>query len=125
MGPPRSSTPRPLAAPDLSPWYGTLAQLARDMDELRPPFGAIRLGSGSNNGVVDGAHSVSGKAMVANDPHLSLQFPPLFHLSAMTASDASGLNVAGGAFPGIPGALIGRGAHVGWGVTVVGYDVTD
>ena len=43
----------------------------------------------------------------------------------MTASDGSGLNVVGGAFAGIPGALIGRGAHVGWGVTVVGYDVTD
>jgi hypothetical protein len=44
--------------------------------------------------------------MVANDPHLPLQYPPLFHLAAMTASDGSGLNVVGGAFAGIPGALI-------------------
>src|SRR5256885_9246516 len=62
--------------------------------------------------------------MVANDPHLSLQYPPLFHLSAMTSADGK-LNVTGGSFPGVPGALVGRGAHVGWGVTVVGYDVTD
>jgi penicillin amidase len=116
---------RQSAAPDLSRWAGALGQLGENMKELRPIFGALHLGSGSNNWVVDGAHSASGMAMVANDPHLSLQFPPLFHLSTMTASDASGLNVAGGAFPGIPGALIGRGAHVGWGVTVVGYDVTD
>ena len=34
-------------------------------------------------------------------------------------------DVLGASFPGIPGALTGRGAHVGWGVTVVGYDVTD
>ena len=64
--------------------------------------------------------------MVANDPHLGLQYPPLFHLSVMTSSNpADNLNLAGGAFPGIPGALVGRGANVGWGVTVVGYDVTD
>src|SRR3569833_414452 len=64
--------------------------------------------------------------MVANDPHLSLQYPPLFHLSTMTSATASdNLDITGGSFPGIPGALVGRGAHVGWGVTVVGYDVTD
>src|SRR5581483_3042250 len=81
---------------------------------------------GSNNWVVSGALSDTGKAMVANDPHLSLQYPPLFHLSVMTSSNqADNLNLAGGAFPGIPGALVGRGANVGWGVTVVGYDVTD
>jgi penicillin amidase len=43
----------------------------------------------------------------------------------MNASDSSGLALTGGSFPGVPGALVGRGAHVGWGVTVVGYDVTD
>ena len=102
-----------------------LAQVNARMRSLREVFGTLREGAGSNNWVIDGAHAASGKAMVANDPHLSLQYPPLFHLSAMTASDESGLNLAGGAFPGIPGALIGRGAHVGWGVTVVGYDVTD
>ena len=81
---------------------------------------------GSNNWVVAGAISDSGKAMVANDPHLGLQYPPLFHLSVMTSSNpADNLNLAGGAFPGIPGALVGRGNNVGWGVTVVGYDVTD
>ena len=112
-------------APDLGAWAGSLREVNAQMKELHALFGALRLGSGSNNWVVDAAHSASGNAMVANDPHLSLQYPPLFHLSAMTASDSSGLNVAGGAFPGVPGALVGRGAHVGWGVTVVGYDVTD
>jgi len=80
--------------------------------------------AGSNNWVIDGAHSATGQAMVANDPHLPLQYPSLFHLSHIVAS-SSGLNVIGGSFPGIPVTLIGRGAHVGWGVTVVGYDVTE
>ncbi len=116
---------QPLAAPDLSGLASALGHVNAQMREFHEVFGSMRSGAGSNNWVVDGAHSDTGHAMVANDPHLSLQYPPLFHLSAMTASDGSGLNVVGGAFAGIPGALIGRGAHVGWGVTVVGYDVTD
>ena len=46
--------------------------------------------------------------------------------TAMTSSNpADQLDLTGGSFPGVAGALVGRGAHVGWGVTVVGYDVTD
>lgn len=80
--------------------------------------------AGSNNWVVDAQHSATGQAMVANDPHLTLQYPALFHLSHLVGS-ADQINVIGGAFPGVPVTLIGRGAHVGWGVTVVGYDVTE
>jgi penicillin amidase len=101
-----------------------LGAINAQMRELNALFGSIRDGSGSNNWVVNGAHSDSGFSMVANDPHLALQFPPLFHLAAMTSADGK-LNLTGGSFPGLPGALVGRGAHVGWGVTVVGYDVTD
>ncbi|HSR97860.1 MAG TPA: penicillin acylase family protein, partial [Kofleriaceae bacterium] len=91
-------------------------------DRLRPADASI----GSNNWVVSAAKSATHVAMVANDPHLSLQYPPLFHLATMTSSNASdNLDITGGSFPGIPGALVGRGKHVGWGVTVVGYDVTD
>ena len=80
--------------------------------------------AGSNNWVVDKAHTDLGQAFVANDPHLSLQYPSNFHLSHLLGSE-DGLNVIGSTFPGLPATLIGRGSHVGWGVTVVGYDVTD
>jgi penicillin amidase len=112
------------AVPDMTAWLGGMAAVQAQMQELTPIFGDIRKGAGSNNWVVDAAHSATGNAMVANDPHLTLQYPPLGHLAALTASDGS-LDLLGWAFPGIPGALIGRGAHVGWGDTVVGYDVTD
>ena len=113
--------PRPF---DFTGTASGLGAVHAQMRELNALFGSIREGAGSNNWVVDGAHSATGLSMVANDPHLSLQYPPLFHLSAMTSADGK-LNVTGGSFPGVPGALVGRGAHVGWGVTVVGYDVTD
>ncbi len=125
IAPPQGSVAQAVPVPDLSAWAGNLREVNAKMEEVHALFGAMRLGSGSNNWVVDAAHSATGLAMVANDPHLQLQYPPIFHLSTMTASDSSGLNVAGGVFPGVPGALIGRGAHVGWGDTVVGYDVTD
>ncbi|MGE5049660.1 MAG: penicillin acylase family protein, partial [Deltaproteobacteria bacterium] len=119
---PAGPTPAPAAAA-LGPATG-LGAINAQMRELNGLFGSIREGSGSNNWVVDGAHSATGFAMVANDPHLPLQFPPLFHLVGMTSADGK-LDVTGGSFAGVPGALVGRGAHVGWGVTVVGYDVTD
>jgi penicillin amidase len=100
----------------------TAAFAASLHDRLRPADATV----GSNNWVVSAAKSATHLAMVANDPHLPLQYPPLFHLAAMTSSKASdNLDLTGGSFPGVPGALVGRGKHVGWGVTVVGYDVTD
>lgn len=118
------ASPAPAAA--LAAWGPSLsavnARAASLRDALRPLSGTF----GSNNWVVDAAHSASGHAMVANDPHLDLPYPPNFHLAALTSSSAAdNLDVNGGSFPGIPGALVGRGKDVGWGVTVVGYDVTD
>jgi penicillin amidase len=80
--------------------------------------------AGSNNWVVDGAHATGGKAFVANDPHLDLVYPSNFHLSHIVGQQ-DGLNVMGAVFPGIAVVLIGRGTHVGFGATVVGYDVTE
>ena len=116
---------QPLPAP-LGRWGGSLAatgaRLAAAEAAMRPLDGSF----GSNNWVIDAAHSATGHAIVANDPHLSLQYPPNFYLATLTSADpADHLDVTGGAFPGTPGAQVGRGQHVGWGVTVVGYDVTD
>jgi penicillin G amidase len=111
---------------NLAPWHSALAQTTARFDALTEQLRPINATVGSNNWVVAGSKSATGKAMVANDPHLALQYPPLFHLSTMTSAlESDNLDLAGGAFPGIPGALVGRGKHVGWGVTVVGYDVTD
>src|SRR5437899_3885138 len=113
------------AAPDLSGLARGLARVNAQMREFHETFGSLRNGVGSNNWGVDGAHSANGTAMVANDPHLSLQYPPVWHVIAMTAGDGSVFNVAGFQFAGEPGIVIGRGAHVAWGLTNVSYDVMD
>jgi penicillin amidase len=116
----------PTPASSMQAWAGVLAKTYASMTQLRDALRPVNADVGSNNWVIAGAKSATGEAMVANDPHLGLQYPPLFHLSTLTSTNPDDhLDVAGGAFPGLPGALVGRGKHVGWGVTVVGYDVTD
>ena len=118
-------TPAPVA-PGFRADTPALRSLTDRLSTLRKAFAGRFDRAGSNNWVVSGAKSATGVAMVANDPHLQFNYPPLFHLATLTATGTGQtMQVLGGAFPGVPGALIGRGAHVGWGVTVVGYDVTD
>ena len=104
---------------------GPALQVAtRKLEAIRQLRNLMGTSAGSNNWVVDGAHTDIGKAFVANDPHLPLMYPSNFHLSHLIGSEDQ-LNVQGAIFPGLPATLIGRGTHVGWGVTVVGYDVTE
>ena len=76
--------------------------------------------AGSNNWVM--GPSLAGHATVANDPHLSLVNPSNFYLVQITTNTR---NVGGVIFPGTPFVAIGHNDYVGWGETVVGYDVTD
>jgi penicillin G amidase len=78
--------------------------------------------NGSNNWVVSGEKSESGKPILADDPHLSLATPSIWyqmHLQAPT------LNVSGVIFAGIPGIILGHNEQVAWGVTNTGPDVQD
>lgn len=77
---------------------------------------------GSNNWVIAGRHSVSGKPIVANDPHLGLTTPSIWYFARLSAP---GLEVFGATFPGIPYVILGRNAHVAWGGTNTGPDVQD
>ncbi len=120
----KASAPKSsLSVPALKGGLQGLRQLSANLKALKQKLSTGLERAGSNNWVVKGTSSSSGAAMVANDPHLPLQYPPLFHLVSLTSGD--GLEVVGAAFPGIPGIEIGRSAHIAWGVTVVGYDVTD
>jgi len=79
-------------------------------------------GAGSNNWAVDGSKSVTGKAILCNDPHLEFSLPSVWYLAHLVAE---GLNVAGGTFPGIPGILVGHNDHIAWGLTNTQADVVD
>jgi penicillin G amidase len=76
----------------------------------------------SNNWVVSGKHTVSGKPLLANDPHLPATAPSIWYLVHLSAP---GLRVAGVSAPGAPGVIIGHNDRIAWGMTNVGPDVQD
>ena len=112
-----------LATQDYTRWYrqlaGTTAQLAA-VSAIAPPSQVE--GMGSNNWVVDGQRSRSGKPLLANDPHLGMMAPSLWYLTHLSAP---GMNVIGASIPGLPGIVVGRNDHIAWGFTNTGPDVQD
>ena len=77
---------------------------------------------GSNNWVVSGAHTATGKPLLANDPHLGLAVPSIWTAVHLTTPD---LDVAGVTLPGAPGVILGRNRRVAWGCTNVHDDSAD
>ncbi len=86
--------------------------------------------NGSNDWVVSGAHTVTGKPLLANDMHLGHQMPNLWyeaHLnSGGTPGNESGnIDVAGVTLPGMPYVVVGHNRRIAWGFTNVGPTVAD
>ncbi len=78
---------------------------------------------GSNVWVIAGDQSESGNPLIANDPHLALDYPSTFYPAHMAAE--TGLNVAGVGFPGAPVMAQGCNESLCWGSTVNPIDETD
>jgi penicillin G amidase len=82
---------------------------------------------GSNNWVVSGAHTVSGKPLLSNDMHLGHQMPNLWYQAHLRCgSPACGnFDVAGVTLPGYPYVLVGHNQRVAWGFTNIGPTIED
>jgi penicillin amidase len=76
----------------------------------------------SNNWVVSGKRTVTGKPLLSDDPHLRPTAPSIWHMVHLSAP---GVRVAGVGTAGIPGVIIGHNDHIAWGFTNVGPDVQD
>lgn len=113
----------PSTPPILAARSGPLARVP-GAEQLRALLGEgfDREGIGSNNWVVSGARSASGKPLLANDTHLGVQNPSIWYLAHLSGA---GLEVAGFSIPGAPGIVVGRNERIAWGVTNLGPDVQD
>jgi len=111
-------------------------QWALDMptaDGLRTELSSLFAGSlvlmpGSNNWVVSGEHTASGKPLLSNDMHLAHTIPGIWYeadLEAPTASNSEPFHVAGVSLPGVPLIVVGHNNHIAWGFTNLGADVQD
>ncbi len=98
---------------------GTTAQLAA-VSAIAPPSQVE--GMGSNNWVVGGERTQSGKPLLANDPHLGMTAPALWYLAHLSAP---GMNVIGASIPGLPAIVLGRNDKIAWGFTNTAPDVQD
>ncbi len=92
---------------------------AFDLLQQAPPFPK---GQGSNNWMVGGERSVTGKPLLANDPHLMAQLPSVWFETHLTAP---GIDVRGVSLPFAPGVVLGHNERIAWGFTNVGGDTQD
>ena len=111
-----SPTSRAAASPTEA--RGAEASWPPGLEWLRP---GVKRGN-SNNWVVAGRKTKSGRAILANDPHLPIEFPSVWYELHLVAA---GLDVAGVTVPGVPFVVLGHNARVGWGITNTNADVQD
>lgn len=78
---------------------------------------------GSNNWVISGRLTATGKPLLANDPHLTLRTPAIWYQSQLTVK--GGMNVIGVTIPGAPGLILGHNEKIAWGMTNTDPDVLD
>ncbi len=79
---------------------------------------------GSNNWVVSGAHSTTGRPLLSNDMHLEHSVPGIWYEAHLKLADGS-LNVIGVTLPGLPLVIVGHNDRIAWGFTNLGPDVQD
>lgn len=106
-------TPRPTVLPQYAAAAGSSPGDGPDTSVPDP---------GSNNWVLSGALSATGKPVVANDPHREVSLPSLRYIVHL---NAPGWNVAGSVEPPFLGVAIGHNDSIGWGLTIVGTDQHD
>ena len=119
---PRLNSSQTFAAPSTK-LLAALAKSAETEEQALARIGLYAEGlAASNNWVVSGKHTASGKPLLANDPHLAPSAPSIWHLVHLSAP---GLRVSGVTAPGLPGIVIGHNDRIAWGFTNVGPDVQD
>ncbi|MGA9583961.1 MAG: penicillin acylase family protein [Terracidiphilus sp.] len=77
---------------------------------------------GSNNWVISGKHTASGKPLLSNDMHLGLNVPNIWYMADLRAP---GFHAAGVTLPGMPFVIAGHNEHIAWGFTALYGDVQD
>jgi penicillin amidase len=121
---------------DLTPAHaaalGDLARLGTSISGLAGLDGGDGMvgshGVGSNNWVVSGDRTVSGKPLLANDPHLGFSMPSVWIMNGLhcrTVSVGCPWDVVGVTFPGAPAVVLGHNARIAWAATNVGPDTQD
>ena len=95
---------------------------AYDPSNLFEQAAASRDAIGSNNWVVAGGRTATGRPILANDPHREHSVPSLRYIVQLSAP---GMNVIGAGEPALPGISIGHNERIAFGLTIFGTDQED
>jgi penicillin amidase len=109
----------------MSPAFQSLLTSIAKVESVLGPSGS---GVGSNNWVIAGSRTVTGKPFLANDMHLSEQMPSIWYEIGLHCAPTSvdcPYDVTGYSFAGVPGVIVGHTDRIAWGFTNVGPDVLD
>jgi penicillin G amidase len=98
---------------------GTLDRVAEDLAELSSLLGPS---GGSNNWVLSGERTATGRPLLVNDPHLGPTCPPQWYLCHLKTPE---WEVAGAGLVGTPGVAAGHNGKVAWGMTAGLIDNVD
>jgi penicillin amidase len=90
------------------------ASLSSLMDQVYPQQ--------TNNWILSGDRTVSGKPLLANDPHLEISLPPVWYEMHLFCP---ALNVIGVTIPGLPWVIIGHNETIAWGLSNSAVDSQD
>ncbi|MGA8729078.1 MAG: penicillin acylase family protein [Terracidiphilus sp.] len=96
-----------------------------DLTALRASLGlpaCMGCTPGSNNWVISGQHTASGKPLLSNDMHLGFSVPSIWYMADLSAP---GYHAAGVTLTGMPFVIAGHNEHVAWGFTALYGDVQD
>ena len=108
---------------------GDVVEKAHDFFESNPSmiFGPKDGMDGSNNWVLGPGRTKDGNALLANDPHLSLNNPAIWYYVELDAktNGQGDLHVMGASIPAVPGIVVGQNEQVAWGVTTARLDLAD
>ncbi|MER7637701.1 penicillin acylase family protein [Streptomyces sp. NPDC126522] len=105
-----------------------LSSLSNVLEDLPTAVGVNGQGIGSNSWVVAGKNTITGKPLLANDPHLEASLPSVWYqmgLHCRAISSKCQYDVSGYTFAGMPGVVIGHNQNIAWGMTNSGVDTTD
>ncbi len=124
---PASNGETPPALPELAQLYPLQRSTAPRRQAATSPVDDLISGGASNNWVVSGARTKSGRPLLANDPHLRLGAPSVWYLAhlALERPGRPSVNVVGASLAGVPLVVLGRGDSIAWGFTNTGADVQD
>ncbi len=129
--PPGASAP---SSEQLAALAGVSTRLVGDFQQVSLLGLGTGGGIGSNDWVIAGSRTETGKPILANDPHLQIQMPSIWYevdLSCAAEQPQMGKHVPGPyhvrgfSFAGVPGVIIGHNDRIAWGVTNVNPDVQD